>query len=1119
MLPPSGGPVDWEAALATSTKGPNEGIPVTGHGVERLRILRVLERLAPTRVFVLAPAGYGKTYLATQIAARRGGGSLLWIDCRNQALSGDSLLTRVGTGLTNALQERGIVLPIETDGLKPDETADAPVRLEPALEALSPFGTCIVLDALRLDDALSAVALLSEEVIRFSGVQLVLTAREIPEDGYSSLAGFHFIEPDDLRLDADEVREVVVLLGGQDPQVGMVNAIVEASLGQAALACVLAKHLVSRGGTGAWHVPSTADLTTLLIGLAEHQLTTYEKEILHLVGILGSASIADIRALGRDIEADALNRIAEKIPLVRIEEGHLGLDATVHMHAVAQDVFTSRRFSGSLAIDEEDLFGRALALLEQRGDFDRVLCRLAGKPNGEQSLAAWLERHGAQAVAQGARLAVREAVSSLPTPALLRHPGLLVLGARLEADLSLSDEALLKASAARDIARGNGDTELEAEATLVMVRALIEQCRLDEALECLESASSLPHSGSFAEGRSAGLSYLIAHAGLRLDDERVAAADKEFAAILATEKLSAVAEATMRVRRAGVFMMFGDARRSLAAYAELLELQSIPVDLRASALSNRATLLMEVGKLEQAAEVAREGLEYATRYGLESHQNACECALAAIEYTAHATSSSLDVIEQSLRWFIRTRDRASEDFTRVYLATMHRAAKHVTASMVHVDETLEHSAARGIEFFRSLAEAELAADYLSLGDYVTASRLATAVRERCGPRGAMYHLMRADMVLAEIARREGLEDEARARLLEHEEYILSENPNWSIAMYIRAFPHLLGLFASALGPERLPTHMLRMITGHHIDEALSAARKILEEEEWHALALRMLGEEGADRIAALSTTAPCRVRLFGGLDVSVGTRQVLERDWRKRKARLLFAMLVLQQGREVPREQIYDHLWPEMDAERSRNNFYVIWSSMKGALVPDSAKGESCPYVEHTGGVCKVVPEHVFSDAAEFDELISAARLDANAKDISSAIRNYERLIDLYRGDLLPGDVYDDWFSSARDRYRQEFCDAMLSAHRLLTEVGDHPGALRMVRRGITADPWREDLYQAALKSHIASGQRSAAIDTYLSCRTNLADHLGLDPSTETLHLYEQILAMEERSDDSPITG
>ncbi|MBE0417749.1 MAG: hypothetical protein IBX63_08280, partial [Coriobacteriia bacterium] len=759
----------------------------------------MLENLVPSCVFVLAPAGYGKTYLAAQIAAPHEGRSSAWVDCQNQALSGDALLSRVARVLSSAADERGIdALSEGSEPLVDGGLIDVPVRIRLLLSSLSATGVRIVLDALRLDDALAAVAMLSHEVTRIPGSRLVVTAREIPEEAYACLAGFHFVEPEELRFDADEIREAITLLGGKDPEADAVSAILEASSGQAALACVLAKHFVSRGGVGVWHVPASADLTTLLMGLAEHQLTQSEKELLYLLGVLGSASIADIRALDRGTEADALNRIAEKIPLVRIVEGHLGLGAAAHMHAVAQEVFTSRRFSSHLPIDEEDLFRRALSVLEQRGDFDRVLSRLAGNPNGEKALADWLEKHGSQAAAQGARLAVREAIASLPTPALLCRPKLLVVGARLEADLSLSDQALLKASAARDIARSSGDTELEVEATLVMARALIDQCHLEEALDCLEAAASLPQNGPFSDGRSASLSYLMAHAGLQLDADRVAAADKEFAGIVAAGRLSAEAEATVLARRAGVSMMFGDAKRSMSAYADLLELRPIPVELKATAMSNRATLLMEVGKLDHALEIAREGLEFAVKYGLESHQNACACAQAAIEYTRHATSSSLDVIEQALRWFIESHDRASEDFTRMYLAAMHRAAKHMAASMVHVDQTLEHSTAKGIEYFKSLAEVELAANYLSLGDHEAASRLAAQVRERCAPKRAMCHVMRADMVLAELARREERFVEATSRLVDHEEYILSENPNWSIAMYIRAFPHLLGLFAAAL---------------------------------------------------------------------------------------------------------------------------------------------------------------------------------------------------------------------------------------------------------------------------------------------------------------------------------
>jgi DNA-binding SARP family transcriptional activator len=116
----------------------------------------------------------------------------------------------------------------------------------------------------------------------------------------------------------------------------------------------------------------------------------------------------------------------------------------------------------------------------------------------------------------------------------------------------------------------------------------------------------------------------------------------------------------------------------------------------------------------------------------------------------------------------------------------------------------------------------------------------------------------------------------------------------------------------------------------------------------------------------------------------------------------------------------------------------------------------------------------------------------------------------LYRGDLLPGDVYDDWFASLRDHYRFEFVDAMLEAAELLLDAGDPCEALGFARRALGVDGLREDLYQLALRCHIATGQRSGAIDTFIQCKSRLADDLGLDPSAETMSLYQEILVMED---------
>ena len=67
-----------------------------------------------------------------------------------------------------------------------------------------------------------------------------------------------------------------------------------------------------------------------------------------------------------------------------------------------------------------------------------------------------------------------------------------------------------------------------------------------------------------------------------------------------------------------------------------------------------------------------------------------------------------------------------------------------------------------------------------------------------------------------------------------------------------------------------------------------------------------------------------------------------------------------------------------------------------------------------------------------------------------------------------------------------------------------------MLRRPIAHDVLREDFYQTALCLQIAAGQRSTAIETYMSCRSRLVEDLGIDPSRETTALYEQVLGMED---------
>ena len=90
--------------------------------------------------------------------------------------------------------------------------------------------------------------------------------------------------------------------------------------------------------------------------------------------------------------------------------------------------------------------------------------------------------------------------------------------------------------------------------------------------------------------------------------------------------------------------------------------------------------------------------------------------------------------------------------------------------------------------------------------------------------------------------------------------------------------------------------------------------------------------------------------------MNVGGRVVSEREWRKRKARLLFTMLVIRGGRDVPQGSGARAPVAEMDEARAKNNLYVIWSAMKSALSPEADKNEASLHREHRRS-CRMVAD------------------------------------------------------------------------------------------------------------------------------------------------------------------
>ena len=857
----------------------------------------------------------------------------------------------------------------------------------------------------------------------------------------------------------------------------------------------------------------SVDLRSRLTFIANTSLAGPDREVLFLMALLGHGSIAELRTCGCDCTVRQIANIGRAIPLVRIADSSESNSAAADefiMHDLAQEVFSSPEFAATVEGLTGAAWSRVVDVLAERGDTLRAALIVEERAD-DSATAEWLLSHGSQVLTCGGSSCIMRMIQRFPVSRFVQSPRLLLMHARLLQEHFRFEDAIEKANVARSISESERDELLVAESMLTAGECYLDIGNLEAALGVLSDLVARPATGLTHDQKAWALAAM---AGCLMQSGKSGEA-LEFAALAISmagdpDSCESVRSYVLGVSGAIETLVRGDISASLLHFSRACESDNVPRALQAKAQGNKAVALCEMGRLERSIESVHASLEICAESDIGVNKGSFLPVRGAALLGLGLSERGLKELREGIRLSVAAGDRYQASYNRIYLATALRALSRAEESLSEAEKALENFASLDTRHTRELATLELAASLLALDDVSAAARTVETVRSRMSGLN-LYHLLRADMVLAEIERRRGETDRAVTRITGHEEYILTESSNWQIAMYCRAFPELLGLFALALGTERIPVHLLRMIPPENAEVVLAATRDLIEAEEWNRLGQRLLGKEGLAEYLSRDGRPLCRVRLFGGLEVNVGGRVVSEREWRKRKARLLFTMLAIRGGQDVPRDQVLEHLWPEMDEARAKNNLYVIWSAMKNALSPEADKTESCPFIDNTGGVCRVVGDAVRSDVQEFDQVLSKAREAQSAERYADALRSYELLAEVYRGELLPGDVYDDWFAQMRDEYRAKYADAMLQAASILQRRDDSLGALTFVRRALNQDPWREDLYQAAISCQIAAGQRSAAIETYLQCRAKLSEDLGLEPSAETRALYDQILAMEDR--------
>ncbi|MBX3055816.1 MAG: tetratricopeptide repeat protein [Anaerolineae bacterium] len=195
-------------------------------------------------------------------------------------------------------------------------------------------------------------------------------------------------------------------------------------------------------------------------------------------------------------------------------------------------------------------------------------------------------------------------------------------------------------------------------------------------------------------------------------------------------------------------------------------------------------------------------------------------------------------------------------------------------------------------------------------------------------------------------------------------------------------------------------------------------------------------------------------------------------------------------GRPVTREVLAGLLWGETPDAAARASLRVTLNRLPALLRP---------YL------------HLSRDTVGLHLNRVSADVQVLATAVSGAPADWATAVALYRGDFLEGfnlpdaPAFEEWALLERERLRLLVIELL---HRLADDAlaqQAYTAGIAYARRSLALDNWREEAHRLLMRLLALDGRRSDALAQFESCRRLLAENLGVEPTAETVALYEAI--------------
>lgn len=293
-------------------------------------------------------------------------------------------------------------------------------------------------------------------------------------------------------------------------------------------------------------------------------------------------------------------------------------------------------------------------------------------------------------------------------------------------------------------------------------------------------------------------------------------------------------------------------------------------------------------------------------------------------------------------------------------------------------------------------------------------------------------------------------------------------------------------------------------------------RFILEEKNWilllieqHLLSLSRFPSNISEYLNSLFDFAKpplkMEINLLGPFLIRIHKRNLNAADFKSTKALMLLKYLAAQRSQGyINREILIELLWPDQDPQKTSARFNMAMSALRKILEPNLPPKAPSAYIDR-----KKDGYRLFSD----DRIIIDTELFLSylprANELSAyhdqALELYYKAFNLYRGEFLEEDRFEQWCIEDRFFFSSKYQEAVKKVIQILEQKQDWDNALSYSELLLKENPLDEAVVEKVMLYFSKNGQSFRIKSTY-DAYVATAKNSDIPISKKLSNLYQNLV-------------